>query len=269
IESARQGRATPRRPMGTQIGWQPDWGWGALNLTQALAERTHFYTSDVAATEAHFYRATTQAAGDRATLVWNRRSIGCIRPGCGTTPLTLTDLDLEQLDPTSGTVESASRSRINNVEQVRSPSVGETIYKVKASSTVDSLAAEPYALAATRQITPLVSPRPTVQLSLDKQLVRPGEDVHVLASVTNPSPDLTAESAQVTLSLPAGVSLAPESPATVDLGTLARQGTPGSSATVSWTVRATGDGVRRLSANAVGHALRRGVCAHRRRRADL
>src|SRR5439155_16994210 len=46
-------------------------------------------------------------------------------------------------------------------------------------------------------------------------------------------------------------SLAPGSPnATVDLGTLARQGTPGSSATVLWTVRATGDGVRRLSADA-------------------
>jgi hypothetical protein len=217
----------------------------------ALAERTHFYASDVSPTEAHFYRATTQAAGDRATLVWNRRSIGCIRPGCGTSPLTLTDLDLEQLDPTSGTVESASRSRIDNVEQVRSPRTGEVIYKVKASSTVDGLPAEPYALAATHQITPLISPRPTIELSIDKELVRPGDDVHVLASVTNPSPDLTAEWAHVTLDLPAGVALAPGSAdATIDLGTLARAGTPGASAVVAWTVRASGDGLRRLSAQA-------------------
>ncbi|MDX6258344.1 MAG: serine protease AprX, partial [Kribbellaceae bacterium] len=28
INSARQGRATPASTMGTQTGWQPDWGWG-------------------------------------------------------------------------------------------------------------------------------------------------------------------------------------------------------------------------------------------------
>src|SRR5207302_3938686 len=72
IDSARRGRATPSSSMGTQTGWQPDWGWGALNLTQALQERTHFYTSDVPGVEAQFYLASLQSAGDRATLVWNR-----------------------------------------------------------------------------------------------------------------------------------------------------------------------------------------------------
>ena len=243
INSARQGRATPTSPMGTQTGWQPDWGWGALDLEGALRERTHLHMRDVAGGDAHFYRATTQAAGDRATLVWNRRALGCIAPGCDTTTLTLTNLELEQLDPTTGAVEARSASSIDNVEQVRSPGTGEVIYKVEAASTVDGLPGEPYALASRRQITPLVTPRPRASVTLSTTQARPGDDVQVLGELTNPSPDLSAQSAAAMLDLPAGVELAPGSnPRSQVVGDLP----PGGSAAVAWTVRARGDGLNRL-----------------------
>jgi hypothetical protein len=244
IDSARQGRATPSSPMGTQAGWQPDWGWGALDLDGALKERTNFYMREVAGGDAHFYRAKLQSPGDRATLVWNRRALGCIAPGCDTTSLTLSNLNLEQLDPATGAVEASSASAIDNVEQVRSPGAGDVIYKVKAASTVDGLPGEPYALAARRQVTPLGTPRPNARVQLSATEVRPGEPVQVLADVTNPSADLSGESATATIDLPPGVALAPGSnPTTQPLGTLG----PSASATVAWTVRADGDALNHIS----------------------
>jgi hypothetical protein len=199
IDSARQGRATPSSPMGTQIGWQPDWGYGAIDLEAALQERENVQLGDVPGGEAHFYRASSAAPGDRATLVWHRRAVGCFRPGCGPTALTLTNLDLEQLDPASGTTETRSASSIDNVEQVRSPDAGDVLYKVKATSGVDALPAEPYALAARRPLTPLAPPKPVVRTTIGAASARPGEDVPVVAEVSNPSPDLTGEGAAVTL----------------------------------------------------------------------
>jgi hypothetical protein len=244
INSARQGRATPASPMGTQTGWQADWGWGALDLEAALREKNHLYMREVAGGDAHFYRANVQAPKDRATLVWNRRALGCLEPGCDTTALTLSNLELEQLDPATGAVEARSASAVDNVEQVRSPGTGEVIYKVKAASTVDGLPGEPYALAARRQVTPLVTPRPTASVSVSTTTSRPGDPVQVMAEVRNPSPDLSAESAAARLDLPAGVALAPGSnPATQAVGDLA----PGGTAVVAWTVRATGDALNRLT----------------------
>jgi hypothetical protein len=177
------------------------------------------------------------------TLVWDRRAVGCFHPGCGATALTLTNLELEQLDPQSGALEARSASAIDNVEQVRSPGTGDVIYKVKAATSVDGLSAEPYALAARRQLRPLTTPVPSVRTTLSRAAVRPGDEVTVVAEISNPSPDLTAETASATLDLPAGVELAPGAPsATRALGTLAT----GESRTVTWTIRAAGDGPHRI-----------------------
>ena len=245
INSARQGRATPTSAMGTQSGWQPDWGWGALDLDAALKERTHFHLADIAGGDAHFYRATVEAPGDRATLVWNRRALGCIAPGCDTTALTLSNLELEQLDAATGSRRAISASTIDNVEQVRSPAGGDAIYKVKAASTVDGLPGEPYAITARRPLTRLVSPRPRTRVSLSSASARRGEIVHVVAEVSNPSPDLAGEGATTTLALPPGMELAPGSgPVVQPLGTLG----PGQTRVVSWAVRANEDLTSRIEA---------------------
>ncbi len=239
INSARQPTA----------GWDPGWGWGELDLQAALGQRTNAQTGAVAPGAPRFYRATVQSSGDRATLAWSRRTAGCLGPGCLPSGLTLTNLDLSQ-HALGGTVEAQSASPRDNVEQIRA-STGSyprtVIYKVRSSSTIDGLAAEPFAIAATRQVTALQTPSPTVALTLDRPGARPGEEVTVNATVTNPSPDLTGENAAVSLALPPGVELAPSSPsATQSVGTLQ----PGASAPVSWRVRGTGERVAQLSASA-------------------
>lgn len=256
IDSARSGRKTAAAPMGTQTGWQPDWGWGELDLVAALGQRTNFYTDGVPGGGVRFYASTAQP-GDRATLVWNRRVTSCLVAGC-TTPqaMTLSDLDLLQLDAATGATLTSSASQIDNVEQARSPIASSgVVYKVKARSSVDGLPREPFALAARRQVYPLANPQPEISVTLSRALARPGQTLTARAVVTNTSPDLTGEGASATLRLPPGYRLAPGSPpATVSLGTLAKNGSPGSSAQPEWTVIAGGaDGVGKLEVAATTH----------------
>ena len=136
--------------------------------------------------------------------------------------MTLTNLDLQQLDPATGAVQAQSNSAIDNVEQVRSPgAAADAIYKVKATSTVDGLAGR--AVRARRPLgrsrrSPLRSPAVTVDVDAATQ--RASDTATVTATVRNPSADLTAENASVTLQLPAGVELL-SGAQTRNLGTLA------------------------------------------------
>jgi hypothetical protein len=254
IDSARPGRANPAAAMGTQVGWLPDWGWGEMNLDAAFRERLNFARAQVPAGGAMFFRATAQAPGDRATLVWNRRVADCqpLRQGCyydtasGFRVYTLSNLDLAEYDAATGAPRAASTSAVDNVEQVRAPTTGNVVYKVTAGE-VDG-PSEPFAIAATRPLTPLVTPQPTVSLAAAAQgPVRANELVRVDSVVANPSPDLTAETAQVTLNLPAGVELV-AGPQTQTLGTLQTRGTAGDRATASWMVRGTSTGLKQLIA---------------------
>ena len=248
IDSARQGRATPSDAMGTQTGWQPDWGWGALNLDAAFQERNNFVDAEVPGNSARFFKASGVQPTDRATLVWYRRAwTACHTGRCEPQPMTLTDLDLQQLDPNTGVVQAQSASDIDNVEQVRSPSSNATtIYKVKANTNVQGLPAEPFALAARRMLTPLQTPQPTVTLDVDATTQTPGQQAKVTATVRNPSNDLTAEDATLTLDVPPGVELT-SGATTRSLGTLA---TNSPTQTFTWTLRGTADGVKHVTAHA-------------------
>jgi serine protease AprX len=251
IDSARPGRATPAESMGTQAGWQPDWGWGELNLDAAFRERLNFARGDAPANSARFFKATAQAPGDRATLVWNRRVADCkpLRQGCyydtdsGFRVHSLSDLNLTEYDAATGIVRAASTSGVDNVEQVRAASPGAVVYKVSAGA-IDGPSGEPFALAATRPLTPLVTPRPTIALTLDPSAASKSQTaVTVTATVANPSPDLSAEDAQVALTVPSGVELE-SGEQTKRLGTLQ----PNGSGSAQWTVRATSAGLKHLIA---------------------
>jgi hypothetical protein len=111
---------------------------------------------------------------------------------------------------------------------------------------VDGLSAEPFALAARRMLTPLQSPKPAVTVDVDATTQLPGQLATVTATVRNPSSDLTAENAAVTLNLPAGVALE-SGAATRSLGTLP---TNSPTQTFTWTVRGTTDGLKQLNATA-------------------
>ena len=257
VNSARPGRATPSSPMGTQVGWLPDWGWGEMNLDAAFHERLNFARDDVPSGGARFFSAAAQAAGDRATLVWNRRVADCkpLRQGCyydtdsGFRVYTLSNLDLTEYDAQTGLQRAASTSTVDNVEQVRTPAAGTVIYKVSAGE-VDGPGGEPFAIAATRPVTPLVTPQPMTSLTIvGGGPRRVGDPVSVVAQVVNPSADLTADNTQVTLDLPSGIELVSGSRAQT-LGTLQLKGDLAASATASWTVRGTSDGVKQLTATA-------------------
>src|SRR5262249_3297337 len=152
-------------------------------------ERTNFVSSEVAGNSARFFTASGVQPTDRATLVWYRRAwTACHTGNCEPQPMTLTDLDLEQLDPTTGAGLASSASSIDNVEQVRSPGSSATaIYKVKANTSVQGLDAEPFALAARRMLTPLQTPQPRVTLDVDATKQLPGQLATVTATVRNPS----------------------------------------------------------------------------------
>jgi Subtilase family len=249
IDSATLGRATLASAMGTQTGWQQDWGWGELNLDAAYQQRanTNGGAESVGAQDVRFYRATV-VSGDRATLVWNRRSIGCWTAGCGSPhAFTLSNLNLYQYDQPSQTLQDSSESSIDNVEQVRGTGSGPVIYKIRdASSSVDGASAEPFALAAKNSLTALTAPKPTARLDLDRSSARQGDPVTVTATLTNTSSNMDGSSAQLTLNVPTGVQVVSGGSTTWQPGTLAQ----GSAPTHTWTVKGTQDGVAQLTATA-------------------
>jgi hypothetical protein len=249
-DSTTLGRSTPSAEMGTQTTWQPDWGWGELNLDAAYKERLNFAADGVPPHGVRFYRATVNP-GDRATLVWNRRVAGAPDQTAAPQAMTLSNLDLHQYDGGPAQTElSSSQSSIDNVEQVRGPAAaGTVVYKVKdESSTIDGATAEPFALAARNPLTPLASPKPLVVLTLDRPAARPGDEVTVTETVKNPSADIAGSSAGAELILPPRVTVTSGGSTSWSPG----EGSLATNATAShkWTVQGTNDGIAQLAATA-------------------
>jgi hypothetical protein len=250
-DSTTLGRSTPSAEMGTQATWQPDWGWGELNLDSAYRERLNFAADGVGPHDVRFYRATVNP-GDRATLVWNRRVAGAPDQTAAPQAMTLSNLDLRQYDAGPSQTElSSSQSTIDNVEQVRGigTAAGTVVYKVKdESSTIDGATEEPFALAAKNPLTPLASPKPVVTLTLDRPAARQGDEVTVTETVHNPSADIAGSNAGAELNVPAGVTVTSGGSTTWSPGggSLATDAT----ATHEWTVQGTADGVAHLTATA-------------------
>jgi Subtilase family len=237
IDSARQGRsgAGTSTAMGTQSGWQPDWGWGAMDMGRALSERSNFATSTVGPNSARFFAAATQAAGDRATLVWERHASGCI--GCLVTGYPLSNLDLTEYPAGGGAARTSSTSAIDNVEQTRTPGAASVIYKV-SSSDFSVVPSEAFAVAAANPLTPLETPTPDVAVALGDQVITQGQDITITATFTNPSGDLgaTVKPGSVQPVLPAGVTVVGDGGEAVPSSIA-----PNGSFTHTWTVRGNAD----------------------------
>ncbi|HEX6458646.1 MAG TPA: hypothetical protein VF032_07005 [Thermoleophilaceae bacterium] len=247
LDSTTLGRTTSAAAMGSQTTWQPDWGWGELNLDAAYQQRDNFAADSVPARGVRFYRATVNA-GDRATLVWNRRVVGAPDQTAAPTALTLSNLDLYEYDGAQ-TQQAVSNSAIDNVEQVRGTASGSVVYKVKdESSVVDGQSTEPFAIAAKNPLTPLAPPTPVVTLSLDRAAARQNDDLTVTETVRNTSGDLSGSATTATLDLPAGFTVTTGGSTTWSPGggTLAA----GQADTHQWSVRGTADGSYDISATA-------------------
>lgn len=260
IDSARPGRSTPGDPMGSQTSWQPDWGWGMLDLDQALAQRTNFTTQTISSNEAQFFASTTAETGDRATLVWNRRAAYCgtVQTFCPdgngqATSSGLTNLDLSEHAATStcdGAPLASSASLLDNVEQVRSPTAQNVVYRV-TSGPVNGAGSEPYAIAATRQLTPVTTPiAVTVQRTVaGAETLQIGQTATLRVTTSNPSTiTACAPDAQLLLDGPATIVSATT---TQDPGSLIA---PGQVLQRDYEMKATGPGQVTVKATGISHA---------------
>ena len=257
-------------PIEGQTYWRPKSGWGALNLDAAFYQRANYADATITGSAdngVRFFRVTGVAAGDRSTLVWNRRT------ATSSTYYALTDLDLSQHDQATGATTATGGSDAadtvdadqivssqnpmpgsgadgaDNVEQVRSTASGTQILKVKALTPVDGATAEPFSIASAKPLTALETPVPSVTLDVQPSTVGVGQTATVTADVTNVSSDIALTSTQVTLDAPPGVTITNGS-ATQTLGTLAA----GATATAVWQVSGDTAGLKALGATATGTA---------------
>ena len=250
IDSARNGRATPADPMGTQVGWQPDWGWGELDLTQAYAEHLNLRAGTVRPEQPRFFAAATQSAGDRATLVWNRRATtsltNLVPQDWLTTTSALTNLDLVERSAAGCAARTSSASTVDNVEQTRSPSAGNVIYVVRSKSdSIDGRDDEPFAFASTRAATALTTPVPKLDVTLAPARLAGGDIATLTVKASNLSPDMTASDLAVTPQLPAGFEIV-DGPATQTSAAFPTSATR----EFTWKLRVSGDGPRSVAVRA-------------------
>ncbi|MFY9264046.1 MAG: S8 family serine peptidase, partial [Solirubrobacterales bacterium] len=232
--------------------WTPDGAWGELALDQTFPKRGNYALGTVTPgpgpNSARFYRVDGMAAGERTTLVWNRRVVAPYWPSTnGIAAFTTTDLDLYQYKTTGDTtggedndddlacaipaqttvsrcgVDEQERSErlgpfpangnsdaTDNVEQVRARTAGPSIIKVKASSGVTGAAEEPYALASDQRLIPIATPT----ISITKPVIAEpeitgGQRTTVSAVIVNDSVGTDLSTAMELGSLTARIELPP------------------------------------------------------------
>jgi hypothetical protein len=268
-------------PIQGQSYWTPTSGWGALNLATAFDNRHHFVNATITGAgtnAARFFRQTGVTPQSRTTLTWNRRN-SAFNGANSTTPFSVTDLDLQQIDPQDGATTATGGSDADdtvdtnptpsglpgnnaltdnpmpgsgadgedNVEQIRATGAASDtqILKVKAIGPVDGRTSEPFALAAEHPITALATPIPQVSVTT-VPAARLGQVVEVTVTVTNPSGDLALSGVDLTVALPSGVS--PTGPTNTSWSTIAA----GDSVTTAFTLTGTAEGVAAITATATG-----------------
>lgn len=259
-----------------QTHWQPDVGWGALDLEQALADRGNIAESSVEGGGARFFAATSEP-GAKATLAWNLRGVWPNFPETAPAPITYTttnlDLrsyrraDLSEVTPAADPGHGGGPDAVDandTTEQVRAPALEppqDLVYKVEAVSQIEGATEEEFSLAAESELEPLVAPEvePSASTTDASEAVSCSTDVIVSTTVRNESPDLpagssapTSAAARVSIDLPSGVQLiSGDATQVVSGGSLE----PATSEQHSWTVRASSDGLKQLTITGTGTTL--------------
>lgn len=157
--------------------WDRTYGWGYINLDKAYIHRNDTFSESLTATNRYRLYKGQLPAGDKATVVWNRRAV-YNDANYPTTWYALSNIDLYLRREADNTLLDSSTSVIDNVEQVASASTEDVVLKVKStSSSIDGAASEPYGLAMNgnfsipnfdvefvRTATPFVCPNTTFDL---------------------------------------------------------------------------------------------------------
>ncbi len=237
--------------IGAQTTWQADAGWGQLAMDTAYLQKDNYATGTIAEGQSKFYSANL-AVGDRATITWHRRVVFDSIPPNAQTPKTiypLTNLDLTQYSTGQAQRDTSSTSD-NNVEQVTSPNTENAIYKVKAASSVQGASTQPYAIAASKDLTELDAPTVDQAVAQGATEAQQATDVTITSDIENTSNDLTAGAVTADIDLPSGVTLTGGSDPQ-PLGTLG----PNDSAQAQWTVQGTTDGLKQITIDAQGSSF--------------
>ena len=208
-------------------GWAPESGWGAADLTRALAVGNYF--SGIAApagktASVRFYGGRTSGAL-KATLVWNRHIVS----GPGYPAAHFHDLDLLLYNRTDGKLLDHSDLDVSNVEQVRATTAGDVVLKVAPASATfgGGITAEPYALAVTEPgFAAMTGPSPGVSCPAPPA-VQPGAVFTLSCDLAN-SGDLDVFNATVTVTPSIGSAV------TGSAGSLA----PGAHVARAWSLTA-------------------------------
>ncbi len=181
------------------------YGWGYVDLQRAFLDRNNVREGNVTDGAVHyvFYRGAA-AAGDRATLVWNRHATY----SAGTYPTVyspLNDVDLLSYDEASGNRLAVSMRTVDNVEQVAAAgATSSMVYKVHVPGTLTGVTREHYAIALPPGTLPFAPPALTITAS-GPAMMEMGVPFTVTANVTDVG-GLAAQAVSVTLNLPAGLT---------------------------------------------------------------
>jgi serine protease AprX len=217
------------------------WGWGAIDLAAAFANRATLQeeTFDAAGPGRRNYAAPPLPAGSRVALCWNRHLVsnGSSSPTSYRPPV---DLDLFVYDGDDGTLVASSARLLDTVERVVLPRAVEhpVLSVVRAGGFPSGQTTVDWALAtdggSSAVPTELDLPDLSCLILVQERIVREGQEFAVSASATNGSTVDVAD-ASVALALPPGyVILSGDNPRTI-------QSLPaGGTVKTTWTVKAGG-----------------------------
>ncbi len=207
--------------------WREDWGWGAVDLERAYAEREQVIGERIPHNRALFYLGSARGRFT-ATLAWQRAIAAYPTPAEHDRPLAgcLADLDLSAYRESGGLL-AASIGTIDSVERVSTSATGAVLLKVRYKGS-PCRNIEPFALAVSEPGFRAVS-GPSLTVSCAPPARVPVGVNFTLSCTVRNTGELPAGGVRVSLELPVGSTTTE-----INLGEIPA----GQSAQASWSVRA-------------------------------
>jgi serine protease AprX len=230
-------------------GWDPQYGWGYIDLGHAWTHRNDWFSSSLSpAPDYRLYKGRCYS-DDTAALVWNRRVVynGDSYPS---TYYTLSDLDLYMYNEADDSYVDTDTSTADNVHVVECDQYySGVVIKVDAySSSFAGASTEPYALATEELFSAASGPAFSLGTSNYSRCV--GSQWTANVTVNNDG-DLAAHNVNVSLSIPAGLSIVSGSNPQ-NLGSIRS----GYGKSASWTLRADQAGTYSVPVNVSSSSYR-------------
>jgi len=178
----------------TKTGWQPDSGWGFVDLSQASNQVNNYFLGSLTPMSFELYSGTVSGTLE-TTMVWNRHVTG----DCTPTSCPASNLGVYAYDGASGDLLGSSTATSQNVQQIVQSSVDTAVLEVSPLGFASGVTLEPYALAVSAAgFTPRNGPALSVSCTGPAGSVALNAMFMVPCTVTN-SGDLTAFSVNGTV----------------------------------------------------------------------